>query len=500
MRWKRPRLSVPHGSRRTGRTLAAVLVGLVALGQAATGTASGKGQEPAAGAISALGPGKPNIVLIITDDQTLADLQVMSVVKRRLAGPGTTFSNNFSPYPQCCPARATLLTGQYSHNHHVQGNSLPYGGFTKLDDSETLPVWLQRAGYDTAIVGKYLNGYPSPDDVTYIPPGWTDWQVPIRNIYNYRHWLMNENGKQVPYSGTYQTTVWLNKILDDIDRFAGDARPLFLWAGFLAPHTGKPIESDDPKANGGHIPTPAVDSRYRDALVGMRLPRKPSINEQDLSDKPSFVQKAHVKRTASLRELNQQRRESLLSVDDAVGSILDEFKAVGEFDNTVFVFTSDNGFLIGEHRLLGKILPYEESVRVPLIFSGPGLDTGATRIGLVSLADFAPTVLELAGANSPLVIDGESLLRRIHGLPVKRRSILFQAGPRSDPAKRFYTAIRTPSHVYVEYDTGETEFYDLRSDPFELNSINDPSVQPRVRQRLAAALAALRNCAGASCR
>jgi N-acetylglucosamine-6-sulfatase len=485
-------------SRRPGRTLPAALVGLVAVGLAATGTASGSVREEAVG--SALGLAKPNIVLILTDDQTVADMRVMSVVKRRLAGPGTTFSNNFSPFPQCCPARATLLTGQYSHNHHVQGNSLPYGGFTKLDDSETLPVWLQRAGYDTAIVGKYLNGYPSPDDLTYIPPGWTDWQVPIRSIYNYRHWLMNENGKQVPYSGTYQTTVWLKKILDDIDRFAGDARPLFLWAGFLAPHSGKPIESDDPRANGGRLATPVVEGRYRDALVGMHLPRKPSINEPDISDKPSFIRKAQVKRTASLREVNQQRRESLLSVNDAIGRILDEFKAVGEFDDTVFVFTSDNGFLLGEHRLVGKVLPYEESVRVPLIFSGPGLNMGSVRTGLVSLADFAPTVLDLAGATSPLVIDGESLLRRIHGLPVKRRSILFEAGPRIDPAKRFYTAIRTPSHVYIQYDTGETEFYDLRTDPYELDSINDPSVQHRVRHRLATALATLRNCAGASCR
>jgi N-acetylglucosamine-6-sulfatase len=441
--------------------------------------------------------GAPNIVLIVTDDQTVEDLVAMPQVRERLAATGVTFEEAFAPYPLCCPARATLLTGQYAHNHHVLGNQLPYGGFQRLDDRETLPVWLQRAGYDTVMLGKYLNGFPAAGEEGYIPPGWTDWRVPVAGIYNFWNYTLNVNGQPTAYENRYQTDVWQEHLDEIVDTYAGGEDPFFLWAGFLAPHNGGPDEPDDPATGLG---TPAVAPEYRDAQAGLELPDKPSINEADVSDKPAHIRRAQLRNLAALTELYQQRRESLMSVDDAVGRLIDRLEAAGELDDTVFVFTSDNGYLVGEHRRVGKTIGYEESVRVPLLLSGPGIPSGVVRSQLVSQADIAPTILELAGASSRLVADGRSLLPFATGAARDReRAILLQAGPAGATDERWYTAIRTRSHVYVEFDTGEREFYDLGEDPLQLDSAHDDTRSRGVVRRLAARLGTLRDCAGESC-
>ena len=258
--------------------LAAALVAvLVAAPEAAT-----RSVDPVAGS-------PPNVVLIVTDDQTVGDLAAMPQVRERLAATGVTFEEAFSPYPLCCPARATLLTGQYAHNHHVLGNQLPHGGFQRLDDSETLPVWLQRAGYDTIMLGKYLNGFPAPGGESYIPPGWTDWRVPVSGIYNFWNYTLNVNGQMTPYRDRYQTDVWQEHLDDIVTTYSGGDRPFFLWAGFLAPHNGGPAEPDDPSTGLG---TPAVAPEYRDTQAGLTLPDKPSINEDDVSDKPAYIRDA----------------------------------------------------------------------------------------------------------------------------------------------------------------------------------------------------------------
>jgi N-acetylglucosamine-6-sulfatase len=471
--------------------LAIVLVtALVAVAVAAPEAAT-RNVEPAAA-------DPPNVVLIVTDDQTVRDLAAMPQVRRRLARSGVTFTEAFSPYPLCCPARATLLTGQYAHNHHVLGNQLPHGGFQRLDDSQTLPVWLQRAGYATVMLGKYLNGFPAAGGEGYIPPGWTDWRVPVSGIYNFRNFTMNVNGQMTQYRNRYQTDVWQEHLDDIVDTYAGGDRPFFLWAGFLAPHNGGPAEPDDPTTGLG---TPAVAPVYRDAQSGLTLPDKPSINEADVSDKPAYIQNQALRVRPALRELFQQRRESLMSVDDEVGRLMDRLDAAGELDDTVFVFTSDNGYLVGEHRRVGKTVGYEESIRVPLLMSGPGIPAGETRRQLVSLADVAPTVLELAGGSSPLVTDGLSLLPFATDAGYSSgRSILLQAGPQAGATERWYTAIRTRHRVYVEYATGETELYDLRVDPYEVDSEHADPKQGRLVERLGQRLAALRDCAGGTCR
>jgi N-acetylglucosamine-6-sulfatase len=440
---------------------------------------------------------RPNIILILTDDQNRTDMRVMRQVRASLGRRGTTFTSAYSPYPLCCPARATLLTGQYAHNHHVFGNIPPYGGFQAFDDASTLPVWLHRSGYSTAMLGKYLNGYPAAGGDHYVPPGWDTWRVPVQGIYNYRRWRLNQNGRLVRYAGSYETGFVGREASSLIRTYAAQRAPYFLWAGFLAPHYGWPTDPGDPP-----LWTPHPSRRYRGTLAGVRLPAKASIDEPDVSDKPLFVRQSRVKPRAWLRSMYEQRLESLLSVDDAVAAILRAIRASGEGRKTLIIFTSDNGFLVGEHRRVGKDIAYEEATRVPLIVAGPGFDTGQVRDQKVSLADIAPTIAEAAGVRPPLVEDGTSL-RRIAADPnaPDSRAVLLEGGPTRTDKNRWYEGIHTNRFVYVEYrTTGERELYDLKADPLQLRNLAARSPSSPEEGRLARALRTLRTCAGAVCR
>jgi arylsulfatase A-like enzyme len=440
---------------------------------------------------------RPNIILITTDDQTLADLSVMTHVRQQLGGRGTTFANAYSPYPLCCPARATLLTGQYAHNHGVQGNFPPYGGFALFDDTNALPVWLQQSGYRTAILGKYLNGYAAAGLEGYVPPGWDTWRVPVQGTYNYRSWTLNVDGEQVAYRGRYQTDFVATEAKAIVQRYAPQRNPYFLWAGFLAPHAGAPRELDDP----ARLVTPNVSPRYRDVYAQLPLPAKASINESDVSDKPHFVQDSPIRSVRGMRELTQQRLESLLSVDDAVAELIDTVEATGELDNTVIIFTSDNGFLIGEHRRIGKDVAYQEATRVPLIIAGPGFDTGQIGHQLVSLVDIPRTIAALARAPAARTQDGIGLRRVANNATfAAKRPILLEGGPTGSRPNQWYAGIQTKRYVYVEYDgTKEKELYDLVRDPLQLENLAVTAPRSAAQIRLAAALDTLRTCAGSTC-
>ena len=446
--------------------------------------------------------GKPNVVLFLTDDQTLSDMRVLSVVKRRIGARGTTFTHAFSSYPLCCPARATLLTGQYAHNHGVMGNAPPEGGFQALDDDETLAVWLTRAGYNTLMLSKYLNEYEVPATRTYLPPGWTQWQVPVVGLYNYRSFTMNENGRLVRYSRNPVDHV-RDRGIQLIRRYAAREKPFFLQAGFLAPHTGEPVEPGDPIAvNGtGALLTPGVAPEYRDAFRQLTMPPKPSILELDMSDKPSMRAIRNRPRW-EFREAYQQRLESLLSVNKAVDRMLDALEATGEAQNTLVIFASDNGHLIGEHRGFGKVVGYEESVRVPLIISGPGFRSGVRRNQLVTLADLPSTIARAAGAVPTLLQDGRPLqaLSRDPGV-ASDRSILLEAGPTPHTGgKRLYTGIRTPDgRSLLVWHTGAVEYYDLNDDPFQVDGRVSGTETIAERDALIRRLEALRGCAGPTC-
>jgi N-acetylglucosamine-6-sulfatase len=439
---------------------------------------------------------RPNVVVLMTDDQTVESMRVMPNVHALLAQQGVTFDNSFVSYSLCCPSRATFLTGQYAHNHGVWGNAAPNGGYYKLDSTNTLPVWLQRAGYQTIHLGKYLNGYGTRSK-TEIPPGWGEWYgSPDPSTYQYLNYTLNENGKLVTYgnrAADYKTDVEARKAVDIIARQAIDPRPFFLWVAFLAPHSGGPRDSDDPTGLG----TPSPAPRHRNYFATQPLPIPPSFNEADVSDKPAGIRNRPLMtpaKIAAVRENYQQRLESLLAVDDAVGLIVNQLAAIGELDRTYILFTSDNGFFHGEHRVpSGKVLLYEPSIRVPLIMRGPRIPPGQHRRQFVANIDLAPTIVAATGAQPGRVMDGRSLL------PFARDPI-FHSGRDLLLETPTFSAIRTPNWLYAEYVTGERELYNLAHDPDELTSLHNDLRYARTEADLARRLARLRGCAGPACR
>jgi arylsulfatase A-like enzyme len=440
---------------------------------------------------------RPNVVVIMTDDQTVESVRVMTNVKRLLRDRGATFRQSFVNFALCCPSRATFLTGQYAHNHGVLGNAPPSGGYAKLDHSNTLPVWLQDAGYYTAHLGKYLNGYGRTNP-TEIPPGYDEWHGSVDpSTYRFYGYTLNENGRLVTFERRYQTDLYAEKAARIIGRRAPLAKPFYLSVAFLAPHSGGPREPDDPVGQATPVPAP----RHRNDFASEPLPRPPGFNEQNVSDKPIGIRNRPLltpTRIRKIRENYQQRLESLLAVDQAVGRIVAALRRAGELDDTLIVFTSDNGFFHGEHRIpSGKVLLYEPSIRVPLIMRGPGIPAGLRLSQRVANIDLAPTIVDVAGATPARVMDGRSLLPVIAdpGVPLGRDLLVVRG-----PGTGTFAAIRAPNYLYAEYGNGEQELYDLTRDPYELRSRHADPAYAAVKADLALRLAHLRACTGTSCR
>jgi N-acetylglucosamine-6-sulfatase len=470
-----------------------LLTALITLAAAGCGADPGPGQQP---------DERPNVVVLMTDDQTLESMRVMPGVRRTIAQRGTTFTRSLVSFALCCPSRATFLTGQYAHNHGVLGNRLPTGGYGRLDRWETLPVWLGRAGYRAMHVGKFLNRYGQDLGPYHVPPGWDDWHGSVDPFtYEYYGTLLNENGVLRSYPSEYSTDLYASRAVDLIRRAAEGDRPFFLSVGFLAPHGGGPRELDDPPRPATPVPAP----RHRDRFVAEPLPPsvRASFNEGDMSDKPAYLRALPPigeEQAEAIEENYRQRLESLLAVDEAVVSIMNALRADGELDNTLVIFTSDNGFFHGEHRMPSeKMLAYEPSIRVPLIMRGPGVPDGAERRQLVTNADLAPTILDVAGASGTKPQDGSSLLPLLADPRLEWGRDLLIEGPEGFNVTSF-EALRTYRYVYVEYVTGERELYDLERDPHELRSVHDDPAYAPIRAQLARRLRALRVCAGRGCR
>ncbi len=447
---------------------------------------------------------KPNIVFIMTDDQTVSSTSVQRNVSL-IQGQGTTFTQTISSYPLCCPSRATYLSGQYSHNHGVIHNAGPFGGYTRFDNSNSLPLWLQGAGYRTMHVGRYLNGYGVQNpDITEVPPGWTDWVSAVGDqVFNYERWQTNENGQIFNRPGPdnpseHQTDFFGRRAAELIDQAAPSNQPFFLSLTFPAPHSGFPIEPDDPPL----LPTPYPAPRHRDAFAGTPLPRPPSFDEADVTTKPQIVAdrpRLSPEWVAAIQENYQQELESLLSVDDAVGAVLNALERSGELDDTLLIYTSDNGFFHGEHRLPSeKILPYEEAARIPLIMRGPGVPRGRKIGQLVSNIDWAPTIVDAADARAQRLMDGSSLFgvmkdpRRESG-----REIVLENGVGANGVPMF-RALRNERYVWIDHKTtGEYELYDLRKDPYQLRNLEDLDSYAAIRGALSKRLNRLQRCRGA---
>jgi|GEM_PF-79798 len=459
-------------------------------------------------------PPQPNIVVVMTDDQNVEQMGALRRVRRLIGGRGTTFARNFSTFPLCCPSRATFLTGQYSHNHGVRGNSPPDGGFYKLDSSNTLPVWLGGAGYATAHIGKYLNGYGTRDP-RQVPAGWQEWMGSVDpTTYNFRSFCLNVSGQLVRYGqaprracpapvtqrrGTYQGDLYTRLAVDYIGRRAPSAQPFFLSVAYLAPHSGGP--NDGGRCDGSAKPA----ARHRTRFAGAPLPRPPGFNERDVRDKPVSIRRLprlDVRDIAQIRTRYRCRRASLLAVDEGVEKLVEALRAAGELETTLFVFTSDNGFFGGEHRVPGgKFKVYEPSVRVPVLIAGPGVPPNARVDQLTGNVDLAATIVKAARATPGRVLDGVSLVDVARSPQAfSGRPILLANGPSGPQGDPHYAAIRTSRYKYVEYVTGERELYDLRVDPFEQRSVHRSRRYRGVRARLATQLRSLRTCAGATCR
>jgi N-acetylglucosamine-6-sulfatase len=445
---------------------------------------------------------RPNVVVITTDDQTVADMASMPNTRRLIGAAGVTFRNSFVSLSQCCPSRATFLTGQYAHNHGVLTTQPPFGGFPAFHDRQTLAVWLQNAGYATALVGKYLNEYGHADP-HYVPPGWTEWHGLLGPaVYRYTGFVFDRDGRTEPWPGWYSTDAITRIGADVIRRRAGARRPLFLWMTYVAPHVGTPHDLLLPEWLKAAVPSPM----FADSFLGTTLPRDASFDEADVSDKPAAI-RAHPplgpREVALLTETWRRRQESLLSVDQGVVRIVRALRAAHALKDTLLIFTSDNGYMTGQHRIgFGKILPYEPSIRVPLLMRGPGIPAAASRSQLVWNGDLAPTILDVAGGRAAWATDGESLLPFVRDAARPgRRDILLEGPPqdRLSSTPRF-TGLRTPRHAYVEHADGEVELYDLRRDPDELDNLAGTPAAAALQHRLAARLEELRHCAGPDCR
>lgn len=460
---------------------------------------------------------RPDVIVIMTDDQTLADLDAMPHTRRLVGAQGATFSKAYVSYPVCCPSRATYLTGQYAHNHRVRSTIPPDGGVEALVEDNTLPVWLRAAGYSTIHIGKYLNGYGLRRR-PHVPPGWTDWRATVdKSTYQMYGYTLFENGTSTTFGkyreenpALYQTDVLRDKAIQAIRSHAGGEQPYFLSLSFLAPH-GEVIE---PGATTQPYVRPAM--RHVGRFAELDLPKSEAFDEDDVSDKPSYVRglpRGGAERRERIEADFQARRESLLAVDEAVAAVVGELQARGTLSNTLIVFTSDNGFFQGEHRIgKGKYLAYEPSTHVPLLMRGPGIAPGTVSDELVANTDLAPTIVEAARAHAGLPMDGRSLLpfARNSALrtarPVLHEGMLARPGDKEAEiaGKRatgpgVYFAIRTRRYLYVMWKGGDRELYDRRHDPEELRSRHRDPRYWEVRQLLTDAVSHFRSCRAEHC-
>ena len=482
---------------------------------------------------------RPNVLVITADDMRADDLQWMPRTRHLLADRGITFRNSFAPDPLCAPSRASFLTGRYVHNHRVLGIERPYG-FRSFNDSSTLGTRLRRAGYRTALVGKYVNGYGEArtfrrhqPSLSYVPPGWTQWwgsvwrsdQWPGGGTYDYEHLTSNVNGRLRTWPGRYTTDVTAGQTQDLVRGFgsASPKRPWFIWWTPVAPHAGVPNESDDP----GTIPrsdgtpelwaTPArpawVEHRF-DAVIthGAGTPPNRSA-ERDVSDKPHYIRaypplSALEKRAE--RDVTRQRAEALYVLDVQIGHTLTTLRRSGQASRTIVVLTSDNGYYLGEHRKrIGKTTLHEPSIRVPLLVAGPGIPHGV-RYDPATVEDLAVTVAGWAGT-SLVRADGHSLQGTIaHGdrgwtRPVVLEGLITTSAYSTGTAGRALmrgldtSGIRTGRYALIRYSTGETEVYDLSRDPLELHSLSGPRSED-LRRLLTRTWRQYAACAGAQCR
>ncbi|HKO37261.1 MAG TPA: sulfatase [Solirubrobacterales bacterium] len=533
---------------------------------------------PSANAAQQSAKQKPSFVVIQVDDATIDQLyatfspggipiQAMPNTLSLIAGKGITFNRYYAPYPLCCPARVTMLTGRYAHNHNVKGNVPPNGGFTGFKArqaySHNLAPWLQAAGYRTIHIGKFLNGYGDEpfDEGKDVPPGWSAWHSVLRaDTHHYFYgYTLNNNGElsepigdpgswetreygerddfgcpNAPLNGKpclYQTDIFNRVAWEEISGTSPE-QPFYLQLDYTSPH-------GDFRRPAG--PEPAT--RHYNLFAGAPYPhgRSEGFNEGNVNDKPRFIREApylSFQEIRTYRVYYQKALESLRSVDEGVKLVHDTLGSLGRLRNTYIIFTSDNGFFFGEHRLTGgKFIAYEPATHLPLLMRGPGIAPGTATGELVSQVDVAPTILELAGAAPDKSIDGRSLVPFMRDPALRtRRPLLFESfvetndveangqpgaapiepepGPAARPSTasgrdgasasivappKDYVGIRLGPYKYIEWPSREKELYDINKDPNELNNLIRVRNLSPIRAFLHAELTRLADCNGREC-
>jgi arylsulfatase A-like enzyme len=549
--------------------LLALLAGLVFINAQKAGAASA----------SAFPPEHPSFVVIQTDDETLdqlydvfnaggVDIPTMPNTLSLIAGRGITFNRYYVSYPLCCPSRVSLLTGRYAHNSNVRGNVQPNGGYTGFKArgafTHNVATWLQGAGYRTIHIGKFLNGYGDEpfDNGTDVPPGWSAWHGVLNaDTHHYFYgYTLNDNGAlDGPFgdSGSWDTREYgerdyfgcptstsedkpclyetdvLTRIASEELTGTSPEQPFYLQLDYTAPH-------GDFRRPAGPEPAP----RHYTLFDGAPFPhdREEGFNEGNVNDKPRFIREApylSLNDIHAYRVYYQKALASLRAIDDGVKTVIDTLGVQHRLRDTYIIFTSDNGFFYGEHRLTGgKFLAYEPSTHLPLLIRGPGIKPGTSTGQLAGNVDLAPTVLELAGVEPDKSIDGTSLVPFFRDPSLRtRRPFLFESfvetsdveangeptpqpappttpGPAARPARasggeakasiiappKDYEGIRLGPYKYIEWPDGEKELYDITKDPNELNNIaRVPNYFP-IRAYLHAQLIRLETCVGHTCR
>ena len=491
---------------------------------------------------------RPNILMLMVDDMRADDLQFMPRTQRLLADRGVTFDNGMAPYPLCCPARASVLTGLYTHNHRVFSHQEPWG-FNKLQDSSTIATWLDDAGYRTSYVGKYLNGYghqPEPgktkgNSARYVPPGWDDWKGSIDgglpaghpkngNTYAFYNTTLNNDGRGfISGRGIYNTNLIGKVGRKQMLRSAKRQAPFFNYISFVAPHFGGPKEPDDPGPITDDVGeerlflTVARPNRVK-GMFDSLISEAPGVfwDDPDDSDRPEEMAAMPPLNQAEIEGLlavHRQRAESLEVVDQEVAKILKALNRTGEREETLVVFTSDNGYFLGEFGVRqGKTLPYEPSLRVPLLVSGPGVPAGEHRSDPFLSIDFAPTFADLADVEPPYDVDGLSLLPAAQlGDQGWNRPVLTETGPAATvrqstesgaplveggdpPDLRYVLGIRTPRYLYTDRATGHEELFDVQRDPHQYVNLVERPAQALVVLQMRETLRQMRACDGPECR
>ncbi|HEY0665576.1 MAG TPA: sulfatase [Gallionella sp.] len=462
---------------------------------------------------------RPNILFVLTDDQAVGMEQALPWTVANVRDLGMDFRNSFVPISMCCPSRASILSGKYPHNHGVHTNvTQGWGGAPafRLNGSEqqTVAVWLQQAGYATALFGKYMNQYPeyaprqaAPYNSTaLVPPGWSEWYGAIdllpggEHPYAQFNYGLIENGVEVRYGSAaadYLGDVLTTKAETFINQSIGRQQPFFTFVSYISPH-------------GPATPAP----RHAGAFRGMPYTPGPAFGEADIGDKPQWLKLNPLLTPTAIQEitaLREKRHESLLSVDEGIRRLVERLQQAGELSRTYVIFTSDNGWHMGEHQLPpNKGTAYEEDIRVPLWVRGPGIAAGSARDDLVVNIDLAPTLNELAGNAPQATVDGRSLVPLLNGAapPDWRKRFLvehyaavpnFTPTPQPDPGWFEYFAVRDRSRLFVQYSYGDQEYYDLALDPYQLVN-TATTADPLAVQDMGGRLPALKVCAGAGCR